>query len=73
MTVPVLPLHDKLVWCDSKDGELTAKQAYNYLFPPQKPVTWAPVPHLLFCAAPMDLARFSAKYRLRLHERDLAV
>ncbi|GAU28991.1 hypothetical protein TSUD_391920 [Trifolium subterraneum] len=41
MTIPVFPLHDKLVWRDSKEGELTANQANNYMFPPQQPVTWS--------------------------------
>jgi hypothetical protein len=33
-------VEDRLVWCSSKDGSLSAKQAYEFLYTSQQPVEW---------------------------------
>ncbi|CAJ2649210.1 unnamed protein product [Trifolium pratense] len=38
--VPKQPLDDRFVWRSSKDGNLTANQAYEFFFPAQQRVDW---------------------------------
>ncbi|PNX94193.1 ribonuclease H [Trifolium pratense] len=38
--IPHQPLEDRLVWCSSKDGYLSAKQAYEFLNPPLLQLRW---------------------------------
>ncbi|PNX78083.1 putative reverse transcriptase [Trifolium pratense] len=38
VVIPHQALEDRLVWCTSKDGNLSAKQAYAFLNPPQQSV-----------------------------------
>jgi hypothetical protein len=40
IVVPRYALPDKLVWCPSKDGILSAKLAYEFLFPSQQQQLW---------------------------------
>ncbi|GAU50370.1 hypothetical protein TSUD_284680 [Trifolium subterraneum] len=40
IVVPRYALPDKLVWCPSKDGILSAKLAYDFLFPSQQQQLW---------------------------------
>jgi hypothetical protein len=39
IVLPNNPLQDRLVWSSSKDGELTAKQAHDFLFSTHQLVT----------------------------------
>ncbi|GAU46013.1 hypothetical protein TSUD_401350 [Trifolium subterraneum] len=39
--IPLTPLEDKLVWKNSKDGDLSAKDAYLHLTPPPTSLHWA--------------------------------
>jgi hypothetical protein len=38
--LPRHPLEDRLVWCPSIDGNLSAKQAFEFLYPAQQQVNW---------------------------------
>ncbi|GAU28861.1 hypothetical protein TSUD_21990 [Trifolium subterraneum] len=38
--LPKQPLEDRLIWCSSKDGILSAKQAYMHLYPRQNQIDW---------------------------------
>jgi hypothetical protein len=38
--IPHQPLEDRLVWCSSKDGNFSDKQAYAFLNPAQQQVQW---------------------------------
>ncbi|WJX28821.1 hypothetical protein P8452_17498 [Trifolium repens] len=40
VVIPRLALEDKLIWCPSKDGTLSAKQAYYFLYTAQPHVDW---------------------------------
>lgn len=40
ITLPVMPLIDKLVWIHTTDGDLTAKQAFLFLRGPSPMVDW---------------------------------
>ncbi|PNY03672.1 ribonuclease H [Trifolium pratense] len=38
--LPRRELEDRLVWCPSEDGSLSAKQAYDFLYAAQQPEEW---------------------------------
>jgi ribonuclease HI len=41
ITIPKTPVADRLVWRSSTDGCLSAKQAFQHLYPPQQAASWA--------------------------------
>jgi hypothetical protein len=40
VSLPILPLPDRSVWCASKDGDLSAKKAYEFLFTNYQKLPW---------------------------------